>query len=685
MLVWVGLVFAEDAVHVFKTTSMLKTAASLQTQVLVFVAGHLEEFPRRFLALLPISIRKWLLLHLPIADVCMSEQCSSGLSDGINMEDIWKARGHAGIPQVDSRNKGYWKQRCLEQLWDMAMTEPSGCWLYSHLQSPQGLSKNCVHCKWHYTERGLFALDTDLTKLYSTNSKLPAEYTLNRISRIVSYQCQVCHISYCVPSRFVKCIVKEYNLMSLMSIFYTYCHFKPSSVTICHQNMYKMAPPLSQQILRQHPSVLNKLVAETKFLKLLPLYFRPKCSTQSQADNYNTIVNCLHTSLQPSLEELDVQLLISPFEPSKVSKPFRSLKFLSIKSLQNNILDRSYANDLISLHKPTLKVVKISQCTFKSSNLTSLTELFTSPQFSVMLFNHSVFLIDTFQTLLFSFVNNTTAASQQQNRVLSFKASLLEGNNSFEPLRPTAPVVNVCPPRSHPCHYLCSNLNIEDIRVAFQSINQLKSSLKQFPPVHLNRLNLKEMNAIEISSSLPYIEARELCLTISTALTNWNLIILNEFFKNNVFHCVSLCLDGNFLAESNTELIEEFSGCIIRPMIPLQSIKFTWMHSGSELIPQDEPPLAAEGESGKSNIARILTRIMKYCKLDSLELDLSEYYSMSSQSTLGELYKLWSENEGNKTKLAKLVIGRESISEMHLINLQKIAEIVIEKSTTCDL
>ena len=61
-------------------------AVSLQMQCYMFIVGHLDELPSDVIALLPIGIRrKLLLLMLPALDVCKLEE--TPVTDGISMDD----------------------------------------------------------------------------------------------------------------------------------------------------------------------------------------------------------------------------------------------------------------------------------------------------------------------------------------------------------------------------------------------------------------------------------------------------------------------------------------------------------------------------------------------------------------------------------------------------------------------
>ena len=68
---------------------VMSYAIPLQMQCYMFIVGHLDELPSDVIALLPIVIRRKLLLMLPALDICKLEE--TPVTDGISMDDeIWK-------------------------------------------------------------------------------------------------------------------------------------------------------------------------------------------------------------------------------------------------------------------------------------------------------------------------------------------------------------------------------------------------------------------------------------------------------------------------------------------------------------------------------------------------------------------------------------------------------------------
>ena len=77
-------------------SGVLAYAASLQLQCLLFIVGHVHEFSSTAIGLLPTSIRRKLLLHLPVADILKLE-CTP-VTANISMDDLWQALFNARMP-----------------------------------------------------------------------------------------------------------------------------------------------------------------------------------------------------------------------------------------------------------------------------------------------------------------------------------------------------------------------------------------------------------------------------------------------------------------------------------------------------------------------------------------------------------------------------------------------------------
>ena len=70
-------------------SGVLAYTVSLQLQCLLFIVGHVHEFSSTAIGLLPTSIRRKLLLHLPVADILKLE-CTP-VTANISMDDLWQA------------------------------------------------------------------------------------------------------------------------------------------------------------------------------------------------------------------------------------------------------------------------------------------------------------------------------------------------------------------------------------------------------------------------------------------------------------------------------------------------------------------------------------------------------------------------------------------------------------------
>ena len=68
----------------------------LRLQSLLFIIGHLDQYRNESLALLPPRTRRELLLNLPVVDVCRLE--GSGVTEGIDMEEVWKTLYYNRLP-----------------------------------------------------------------------------------------------------------------------------------------------------------------------------------------------------------------------------------------------------------------------------------------------------------------------------------------------------------------------------------------------------------------------------------------------------------------------------------------------------------------------------------------------------------------------------------------------------------
>ena len=103
--------------------ALMSYAVSLQMQCYMFIVGHLDELPSDVIALLPIGIRRKLLLMLPALDICKLEE--TPVTDGISMDDeIWKLKcGHKfELEYISMNSNEILKLECDGHKFDMTLT-----------------------------------------------------------------------------------------------------------------------------------------------------------------------------------------------------------------------------------------------------------------------------------------------------------------------------------------------------------------------------------------------------------------------------------------------------------------------------------------------------------------------------------------------------------------------------------
>ena len=81
--------------HILK---MAPTPVSLQNLCLIYIIRFLELFPVDYLALLPVTVRQWLLENLPPVDICRLEQ--SKFSEGLDIDGVWKKLSDNSISHI---------------------------------------------------------------------------------------------------------------------------------------------------------------------------------------------------------------------------------------------------------------------------------------------------------------------------------------------------------------------------------------------------------------------------------------------------------------------------------------------------------------------------------------------------------------------------------------------------------
>ena len=128
---------------------ILPFPAPLRLQSLLFIIGHLDQYKNETLALLPPRTRRELLLNLPVIDVCWLE--GSGVTEDIDMEEVWKTLYHNRLPThqkkfelflttIDDREEmdSSWKDCYFSSVFDIRMHKPPdddcNCFYGRHLQ-----------------------------------------------------------------------------------------------------------------------------------------------------------------------------------------------------------------------------------------------------------------------------------------------------------------------------------------------------------------------------------------------------------------------------------------------------------------------------------------------------------------------------------------------------------------------
>ena len=652
---------------------MLSTLSSLWLQSILFLIGHLEEFSPNNLALLPASMRRWLFLYLPLADVCLLE--STLVSKGIDMEEIWRIRSskmQAGLVRFQIPVEGFWRQRYLDQLWDVAMVEST-----NYASSYGQISSSLIHsCRWHSLNQCIFAVNQYSMSELSLDSIYTAvdqtDIYMHTSHGIVSYKCGKCNIVAYIPFRYMKYLLKQHNLVSLVSLFYSTCRYCPTSLTLCQHNMCNRNGYLSQIILKKYPDILTLPLRNVQMLKILPVNFTDGCTKMNRIFDFNCVTHSLFSSMRETLEDIDIRLMVSPFRLSELKMSLKMLQFLSVSSLHQNILREPFVKNIILRQKFSLRVLNIKQSSFRTtSNLNCLLSLFSSTQFTMLSFDQTAFSISAFQELLLHFFTSTVEADQ----LLSFKDSFIEGNESLKlPVR-----------KLRSSSLMTKTLDLENIKAAFYTIEELNKVLKTFPPIFLKQLSIREgksldnlsvkingeSKSLDSISSLPAIKVNELHLSFSSGLSKANVSNLQSFLSNHSIGCLQVCLWKRVFASSATELIHQLAKCFANPKTPLKYLKFIWPVENGLVYPLQDPETIIR-------FSKFIEEIFKNIdKLAELELDISEHYSQSPCPS-DILYDVWRKNSEG-IKLARVVTSTDRVKS---IDLWELAEVVEERVTS---
>ena len=82
--------------HLLLQVKMFYSTASLEDLCLIKIVQQLEHYPHELLACLPPTLRRLLLVHLPIVDVCKLE--NTCVFEEVDAEEIWEEHFELHIP-----------------------------------------------------------------------------------------------------------------------------------------------------------------------------------------------------------------------------------------------------------------------------------------------------------------------------------------------------------------------------------------------------------------------------------------------------------------------------------------------------------------------------------------------------------------------------------------------------------
>ena len=356
---------------------MLTQVVSLWWQVILYIVGHLEEFSPEALAFLPASLRCWLFLHLPLADVCLLEGTS--MSIGLDMEQIWEELYKARLLVVKEdkttlHNKLTWKEQYCHDLWICVNKhrQPRFRFLCG-VDIERQLARKTPH--WTKCHRSslkhllltqLFGASLNIIQTIQQSANIP-------IFDISQVTCDTCvHIMIC-PRRYVHhCRLSEKpSFLKTTSYFWIYFRNKPDFIRLTSNALPLSCSGLSQLILTAHPDVLTVLCSRVNSLDIETIYERDTV--------LNAVIACVNI----------------PLKLLKVNFHFTCLQLLHrVKSSELILYGLSQTPDfsiqpLLSNHLVTLTICLVEKWCKAFSQL--VTHLFTMPNFrELSLFNNSL-------------------------------------------------------------------------------------------------------------------------------------------------------------------------------------------------------------------------------------------------------------------------------------------------------
>ena len=275
---------------------MLTQVVSLWWQVILYIVGHLEEFSSEALALLPASLRRWLFLHLPVADVCLLEGTS--MSNGLDMEQIWEELYKARVLVVKKdkttlRNKLTWKEQYCHDLWICVNEHTQPRFRYVCGFDIEGQLAHKIH-HWrkcntssmkHLLLTQLFGASLNIIQTIQQSTNIP-------IFGISQVTCDTCvHVMIC-PQRYVHhcALFEKPSFLKTASYFWIYFRNKPDFIRLNSNALPFSCSSLSQLILTAHPDVLSVLCSRVNSLDI---------QTINERDTVlNGVIACVNTPLK---------------------------------------------------------------------------------------------------------------------------------------------------------------------------------------------------------------------------------------------------------------------------------------------------------------------------------------------------------------------------------------------------
>ena len=317
---------------------MLTEVVSLWWQVLLYIVGHLQEFSPEALSLLPTYLRRWLFLHLPVADVCLLEGTS--MSNGLDMDQIWEELYKARLLVVKQDNIGRltkfsWKEQYCYDLWMCIFdhVRPSLAdnsarsvrqWIVRRRMAARQSRRSTIQ-SWNRCSSSLKHML--LTRFFGTSIELVQniqKFKNIKIFGISQVNCDKCvHVMIC-PQRYVHhCTLSEnLNFLKIISFFWVYFHHKPDYIRLSVNGLSMASSDLSKIILTSHPDILSLPFSEMNSLDIQPV-------SEFSSELSKTVI----TSVSIPLKVLKVNL--SSNTDLESLYPLKSIEKLVLYGLKN--------------------------------------------------------------------------------------------------------------------------------------------------------------------------------------------------------------------------------------------------------------------------------------------------------------------------------------------------------------